>query len=127
MPSPHLTPVQPVRPCQGAIIGATDWLGSIWDDRKAFSDLPDLVLWGMKDIAFRRKELERWKSELTNTEVHEFQDCGHFLAEEAPDQILPLLTSFMTRGVTLSSARWLATSSYSHWAVNDTPPPTPTC
>lgn len=81
----------------GAIIGATDWLGTIWEDRKAFADLPALILWGMKDIAFRRKELERWQSELTNSEVHEFQDCGHFLAEEAPDQILPLLTSFMTR------------------------------
>ena len=81
----------------GAIVGATDWLDSIWDDRNAFSDLPALLLWGMKDIAFRRKELERWQSELTDTEVHEFADCGHFLAEETPDQILPLLTSFITR------------------------------
>ena len=81
----------------GAIVGATDWLGTIWEDREAFADLPALVLWGMKDIAFRRKELERWKSELTNSEIHEFQGCGHFLAEETPDQILPLLTSFMKR------------------------------
>ena len=81
----------------GAIVEATDWLGSIWDDRKAFTDLPALVLWGMKDIAFRRKELARWQSELTNSEVHEFEDCGHFLAEEDPDRILLLLTSFMMR------------------------------
>ena len=51
----------------------------------------------MKDTAFRKKELERWQSELTNYEVHEFQNCGHFLAEEDPDRILPLLTSLMTR------------------------------
>ncbi len=81
----------------GAIVGATDWLGSIWDDRYTFSDLPALILWGMKDIAFRSKELKQWQSELTNPEVHEFADCGHFLAEEAPDRILPLLTSFMKR------------------------------
>ena len=32
----------------GAIVGANDWLRSIWDDRNAFSDLPELILWGMK-------------------------------------------------------------------------------
>lgn len=68
----------------GAIVGASDWLGFIWDDRRAFSDLPAFVLWGMKDIAFRRKELERWRSELTNPEVHEFPDCGHFPGRRGP-------------------------------------------
>ena len=81
----------------GAIVGATGWLGSIWDDRKAFTQLPALILWGLKDIAFRKKELERWTSELADFEAHEFEDCGHFLAEENPDQILPILSSFMKR------------------------------
>ncbi len=81
----------------GAIIRATDWLQSIWDDRAAFREKPTLVLWGLKDIAFRRKELERWRSELSNAEAHEFDDCGHFLAEEAPGEIAPLLQAFMAR------------------------------
>ena len=81
----------------GAIVGSTDWLKSIWDERAAFTEKPALILWGLKDIAFRKKEMERWKSELSNFEVHEFKDCGHFLAEEAPDQILPLVRSFVTR------------------------------
>ena len=42
----------------GYIVGASDWLRSIWDDRGIFTDKPALVLWGLKDIAFRRKELE---------------------------------------------------------------------
>ena len=81
----------------GAIIGETEWLGSIWDDRKAFTQKPALVLWGMQDIAFRRKELERWKSEMSDFEVHEFEDCGHFLAEECPERVLSALSSFMKR------------------------------
>ena len=63
-------------------------------------DVPDkraLLLWGLHDIAFRRQELEHWQSALTDTEVHEFEDCGHFLAEEAPERILPLLRDFMRR------------------------------
>ncbi|MDE0539077.1 MAG: alpha/beta fold hydrolase, partial [Rhodospirillales bacterium] len=79
----------------GYIVGASDWLRSIWDDRAAFTDKPALLLWGLKDIAFRRKELERWKSALSDHELHEFEDCGHFLAEEAPDGVASALRTFM--------------------------------
>ena len=81
----------------GYIIGATDWIRSIWDDRSTFIDKPALLLWGAKDIAFREKELERWESELTNCSVRRFADCGHFLAEEAPERILPVLQEFMAK------------------------------
>ena len=81
----------------GSIVGATDWLASIWGERDAFTHLPALILWGAKDIAFRTKELQKWRSELVNSELHEFEDCGHFLAEENPQQIAPLLSSFMKR------------------------------
>ena len=79
----------------GFIVGATEWLGEIWEERSAFVGKPALVLWGAKDIAFRTKELDRWKSELSDCEVLEFADCGHFLAEEAPERILPVLRAFV--------------------------------
>ena len=79
----------------GYIVGATDWLQEIWQDRSAFCTRPALIFWGSKDIAFRTKELDRWRSELADVEVHEFADCGHFLAEEAPERILPALRAFM--------------------------------
>ena len=81
----------------GYIVGAGDWLRSIWADRAAFADKPALLLWGLKDIAFRRKELERWKSALSGFELREFEDCGHFLAEEAPDRVVSALRGFMGR------------------------------
>ena len=77
------------------IVGATRWLREIWDDRAAFCAKPALVVWGSKDIAFRAKELDRWRSELADCEVHEFAECGHFLAEEAPERVLPLLRAFV--------------------------------
>ena len=79
----------------GHIVGATDWLASIWGERAKFAGKPTLLFWGFKDIAFREKELGRWKSELQDYELHEFRDCGHFLAEEAPERMLPALRSFM--------------------------------
>ena len=81
----------------GYIVGASNWLLSIWEDRSAFADKPALILWGLKDIAFRRQELERWKSALPDHELHEFEDCGHFLAEEAPDSVVSALRTFMRR------------------------------
>lgn len=82
----------------GHIIGASEWLASIWGERAAFAEKPTLALWGLCDIAFRREELERWRAELADLEVHEFDDVGHFVAEEAPDRVVPLLREFMRRG-----------------------------
>ena len=79
----------------GHIVGATRWLREIWDERATFCAKSALVLWGSKDIAFRTRELDRWRVELADAEVHEFADCGHFIAEEAPERILPLLQAFM--------------------------------
>ena len=81
----------------GHIVGAGSWLRSIWDARAAFRDKPALILWGLKDIAFRRKELERWRAELSNPETHTFDDVGHFVAEEAPERVAPLLREFVGR------------------------------
>ena len=81
----------------GHIVSASKFLGSIWDERETFVSKPALIFWGFRDIAFRKKELERWKSELSDCTVHELEDCGHFLAEEAPERILPILREFMSR------------------------------
>ena len=95
LPSPDARTAMAAFP--GHIVGASDWLRSAWDDRATFADKPALLLWGLKDFAFRRIELERWKSELSDHEVHEFEECGHFLAEEAPDRVVAALRNFMGR------------------------------
>ena len=79
----------------GHIVGASDWLESIWRERQSFVNKPSLVLWGHKDIAFRQKELSAWQAELTDCECHSFGQLGHFLAEEAPDSVTHLIAEFM--------------------------------
>ena len=81
----------------GHIIGASDWLDEIWSDREKIAAKPSLVFCGMKDIAFRRKELEHWQQKLTDCQVNQFEECGHLLAEEAPGRMLPMLRSFLAR------------------------------
>ena len=95
MPTPDARSASAALP--GHIVGATDWLHSIWSERAAFMNCPALIFWGLKDIAFRKKELDRWKSELSDAESHELQRCGHFLAEEAPEKLVEALHAFMSR------------------------------
>ena len=45
-----------------------------------------LFLWPDKDIAFRAKELARWKCIYPDAEVVPLKNCGHFLWEEAGDE-----------------------------------------
>ncbi len=84
----------------GHIIGASDWLASIWNERAKFTGKPALILWGLKDIAFREQELERWQAELSDAQVLRFEDCGHFLAEEAPERVLAALRELMAAAPT---------------------------
>ena len=79
----------------GVIVGASEWLGSIWRERAAFASKPALIVWGHQDMAFRKKELDRWKSALSDVVPHEFEDCGHFLAEEAPETLQTVLRAFI--------------------------------
>ena len=78
------------------IVSASDWLRAIWDEREKFAAKPALLLWGHRDIAFRRKELDTWRAALHAYELHEFPDRGHFLAEETPGEIAPLLRRFLS-------------------------------
>ena len=95
LPSPVARAASAALP--GHIVGASNWLERIWKDREAFTGKPALLLWGFRDIAFRQKELERWKSELMDFELHEFADCGHYLTEEAPEPVVSALRDFMDR------------------------------
>lgn len=80
----------------GHIIGATEWLREIWNDRAQFVGKPALIVWGHKDIAFRQKELDTWKVALQNHTVHELPDCGHFLAEEASEKVAGYIRGFVS-------------------------------
>jgi haloalkane dehalogenase len=47
-----------------------------------------LIVWGMKDIAFRKKELNRWTDAYPRAKVICLDDTGHFVPEEMPDVLI---------------------------------------
>ena len=62
-----------------------------------FANTPALVCGGMKDFVFSREFLEVWEQQLPHAEVHRFADCGHYILEDAADEVIPLIDRFVTR------------------------------
>lgn len=57
-------------------------------------DKPMLICWGMKDFVFDRHFLEEWERRFPNASVHRFEDCGHYVLEDAADEVIPLVRRF---------------------------------
>ncbi|MBP1909998.1 alpha/beta fold hydrolase [Methanolobus bombayensis] len=70
------------------ITGSSEWLRTLWDRHETLRDKNILIAWGMKDIAFREKELNRWIQTFPDAKIIRFSDAGHFVSEEKPDEIV---------------------------------------
>jgi haloalkane dehalogenase len=79
------------------LIGSSAWYDALWQQREPIQDKPALIVWGGADIAFREKELNRWRETFPQADVHVLQDVGHWPQEEAPERVLPLLTAFLSQ------------------------------
>ncbi len=79
------------------IIGSSEWLSRLWNERERISDKPSLILWGKKDIAFRDKESNTWKGLFQKAETHEFETVGHFVQEELGTKLCPVIEDFVTK------------------------------
>jgi haloalkane dehalogenase len=69
------------------ITASSNWLESLWKQRNKLQDKNILIAWGMKDIAFREKELKRWKAAFPQARVITYPEVGHFVIEEEPQKI----------------------------------------
>lgn len=60
-------------------------------------DKPMLICWGMHDFVFDAHFLNEWQRRFPAAEVHQFEDAGHYLLEDAGDAVLPLVDRFLSR------------------------------
>jgi haloalkane dehalogenase len=77
------------------IIGSGDWLDILWSQRDKIRDKPALILWGMKDIAFREQELNKWISLFSDCKAIRYDGVGHFVQEEKGSELCPPIENFM--------------------------------
>ena len=62
-----------------------------------FEKLPMLICWGLKDFVFDKHFLAEWQQRFPNAEVHAFDDCGHYILEDASDEVVPLINDFLIK------------------------------
>ncbi len=62
-----------------------------------FRSHPILLIWGMKDFCFNEHFLKRWKEIFPDAEVQELKKAGHYVVEDAYEEILPNMIRFFKR------------------------------
>ncbi|MGD8285793.1 MAG: alpha/beta hydrolase, partial [Desulfobacterales bacterium] len=62
-----------------------------------FGNVPMLICWGEHDFVFDHHFLNEWRRRFPNAEVHRFADAGHYILEDVPDKIVPLVQDFLKR------------------------------
>jgi haloalkane dehalogenase len=80
-----------------ALLGSSRYYDSLWAQREKLRGRPALILWGMRDVAFRPYQLERWKQVLPEARVVELADAGHWPHEEEPERVADELRHFLAQ------------------------------
>ena len=59
--------------------------------------MPMLICWGGRDFVFDDRVLAEWQRRFPAAEVHTFPDAGHYVLEDAGEEVLRLLRDFLRR------------------------------
>ena len=76
---------------------AYDIVSSVEENLGRLSRVPMLICWGLKDFVFDHHFLTAWEKNFPKAEIHRYQDCGHYILEDAQDEVIPLIKSFIQR------------------------------
>jgi pimeloyl-ACP methyl ester carboxylesterase len=60
-----------------------------------FRRTPALICWGDRDFVFTPEVLARWQREWPQAQIHRFADCGHYLLEDAGEEVQALVRGFL--------------------------------
>jgi len=72
-----------------------DYITDIQDHLSLFRNTPVLIAWGLKDKVFDEHFLNKWMEYMPQAKVHRFEDCGHFVLEDAHEEIGQLILDFL--------------------------------
>jgi haloalkane dehalogenase len=62
-----------------------------------FASVPTLLLWGMRDFVFDRHFIAEWQRYFPHAETHIWPDCGHYLLEDATDEVIMRVRDFLSK------------------------------
>jgi haloalkane dehalogenase len=75
-------------------------VSDIANNLEKFKQLPMLICWGLKDFVFDKHFLDEWQARFPDAKVHAFDDCGHYILEDASLEVVPLVRQFLNENET---------------------------
>jgi haloalkane dehalogenase len=70
-------------------------VSEVQDNLHRLRDVPMLLCWGMQDFVFDADYLAEWQRRFPGAVVHRFAQAGHYVLEDAGEQIIPLVREFL--------------------------------
>ncbi len=65
------------------------------EDLYRFQETPMLICWGERDFIFDEDFLREWIRRFPKAQVHRFPEAGHYVLEELPASIVPVIRDFL--------------------------------
>ena len=81
-------PLEPEHPSYPLLEWTSEHLHTL--DRK-----PMLICWGEKDFVFSATFLTEWLKRFPQARVHRYARAGHYVLEDAAEEILPVIKGFL--------------------------------
>jgi haloalkane dehalogenase len=78
-----------------SLLGSRAHYQSLLDRLDMLKRIPVLIVWGMKDSAFKPYQLERWRRLLPHATVQEIESAGHWPHEEEPTRVADAIRRFL--------------------------------
>jgi haloalkane dehalogenase len=72
-----------------------DLVSDIQNGLSRFASTPMLICWGEKDFVFDKDFRAEWQRHFPRAEVHRFFDDGHYVLEDASEEITGLIRNFL--------------------------------
>ncbi len=60
-----------------------------------FAEMPGLIAWGERDFVFDEPFLQAWQHHLPKARVLRYPDCGHYVLEDAGDDLIKEISVFI--------------------------------
>jgi len=76
------------------LVAASPYLREVAGNLPKLADRPVLIVWGMKDFAFREAERQRFERIFSKHKTVLFDNASHFLQEDAGDRISESIKAF---------------------------------
>lgn len=72
-----------------------DLVQRVEENMAQFRKIPTVICWGENDFVFDHHFLKQWTEHLPEAQVHRFPEAGHFVMEDARDEVIEIVNQFL--------------------------------